>query len=116
MGVCCLVFDIDGMLFEFFMNFLNIEKVRIFFRTNSKKSIACLSHSFSRYMLFSTLHFFFGGGEILKSSPSLTGRWFRRWFLQIVDRDSVNLYPIYPLFPCSGYLSQVCVCGGGLFS
>ena len=26
MGVCCLVFDIDGMLFEFCMNFLNIEK------------------------------------------------------------------------------------------
>ena len=26
MGVCCLVFDIDGILFEFFMNFLNIEK------------------------------------------------------------------------------------------
>ena len=26
MGVCCIVYDIDGMLFEFFMNFLNIEK------------------------------------------------------------------------------------------
>ena len=26
MGVCCIVFDIAGMLFEFFMNFLNIEK------------------------------------------------------------------------------------------
>ena len=25
MGVCCIVFDIDGMLLEFFMNFLNIE-------------------------------------------------------------------------------------------
>ena len=25
MGVCCIVFDFDGMLFEFFMNFLNIE-------------------------------------------------------------------------------------------
>ena len=31
MGVCCIVFDIDGMLFEFFMNFLNIEKKNIFF-------------------------------------------------------------------------------------
>ena len=30
MGVCCIVFDIDGMLFEFFMNFLNIEKNKIF--------------------------------------------------------------------------------------
>ena len=29
MGVCCIVFDIDGMLFEFFMNFLNIEKKKI---------------------------------------------------------------------------------------
>ena len=33
MGVCCIVFDIDGMLFEFCMNFLNIEKkkFKIFF-------------------------------------------------------------------------------------
>ena len=31
MGVCCIVFDIDGMLFEFFMNFLNIEKNKIEF-------------------------------------------------------------------------------------
>ena len=29
MGVCCIVFDIDGMLFEFVMNFLNIEKNKI---------------------------------------------------------------------------------------
>ena len=29
MGVCCIVFDIDGMLFEIFMNFLNIEKNKI---------------------------------------------------------------------------------------
>ena len=40
MGVCCVVFDIDGMLFNFFI-WLN-----------------------------------------------------GRWFLQIVDRDSGNLYPI----------------------
>ena len=30
-GVCCVVFDIDGMLFEFFMNFLNIEIFFFFF-------------------------------------------------------------------------------------
>ena len=29
MGVCCIAFDIDGMLFAFFMNFLNIEKNKI---------------------------------------------------------------------------------------
>ena len=50
MGVCCIVFDIDGMLFEFFMNFLNIEKnkiLRIFFLQNFMFS--------SRFMLFPTL-------------------------------------------------------------
>ena len=36
---------------------------------------------------------------------------FVRWFLQIVDMDSENLYPIYPLFPCSDFLSQMW--GGG---
>ena len=30
-----------------------------------------------------------------------------------LDRDSVNLYPIYPLFPCSDFLSQVW--GGNVF-
>ena len=29
MGVCCIVFDIDGMLFEFCVNFLKIEKNKI---------------------------------------------------------------------------------------
>ena len=49
MGVCCIVFDIDRMLFEFFMNFLNIEKykiLRIFFK------ISCFLHVI---MLFPTL-------------------------------------------------------------
>ena len=48
-GVCCIVFDIDGMLFEFFMNFLNIEKNKIifFFFQYFKFS--------SRFMLFPTL-------------------------------------------------------------
>ena len=27
MVVCCVVFDIDGMLFEFVMNFVNIENI-----------------------------------------------------------------------------------------
>ena len=30
-----------------------------------------------------------------------------RWFLQIVERDSWNLYPLYPLFPCSDFASQM---------
>ena len=48
MGVCCIVFDIDGM-FEFFMNFFNIEKYKNFifiFFQNFMFS--------SRFMLFPT--------------------------------------------------------------
>ena len=29
------------------------------------------------------------------------------WFLQIVDRDSWNLYPLYPLFPFSDFVTQM---------
>ena len=39
MGVCCIVFDIDGMFFEFFMNFLNIEKNKI--KKNLFVNISC---------------------------------------------------------------------------
>ena len=99
MGVCCIVFDIDGMLFEFVMNFLNFEKnniLRILFLNiscfilfpTSKKKVGVkkiekfaggstifffrktiLSHFISRYIIFSTLKKM----EILKSAPSLTG-------------------------------------------
>ena len=37
-----------------------------------------------------------------------------RWFLQIVERDSWNLYPLYPLFPCSDFVSQMWGGGGGV--
>ena len=48
MGVCCIVFDIDGMLFECFMIFLNIEK-KIF------KNCFFQNFMFSlRFMLFPT--------------------------------------------------------------
>ena len=39
MGVCCIVFDIDRMLFEFFMNFLNIEKNKILFTFHAISNI-----------------------------------------------------------------------------
>ena len=42
--VCCIVFNIDGMLFEFFMNFLNIEKNKI------------LRIFFSKFHVFFTFH------------------------------------------------------------
>ena len=45
MGVCCIVFDIDGMLFEFFMNFFNIEKYKIkiifFFKISCFLRVSC---------------------------------------------------------------------------
>ena len=79
MGVCCIVFDIDGIFFEFCMNFLNIEKNQIlricfcniscFLRVSCyfqhlKKKIGVnkisgggggLYHFISLFMLFSTL-------------------------------------------------------------
>ena len=48
-GVCCIVFDIDGMLFEFFMNFLNIEKNKIL------RFVFQYFMFSSRFMLFPTL-------------------------------------------------------------
>ena len=46
MGVCCIVFDIDGMLFEFFMNFLNIKK---------KKNICLKFHVFFAFHAISDI-------------------------------------------------------------
>ena len=47
MGVCCIVFDIDGMLFEFFMNFLNIEKNKILNNFFSKFHVFFMFHAIS---------------------------------------------------------------------
>ena len=101
MGVCCIVFDIDGMLFEFFMNFLNIEKknnFKIFFSSkfhvffafhaisNIKKKIWCTKNSWGgggvekyfflekQFFLISRFMLFSTFKKILfKSAPSLTG-------------------------------------------
>ena len=63
-GACCIVFDIDGMLFEFFMNILNIEKNKITWKkfpggggggVSTKKQFfnkAIISYFISRLMLF----------------------------------------------------------------
>ena len=56
MGVCYIVFDIDGMLFEFLMNFLNIEK------NNLQYFLFQYFMFSSRFMLFPTLKKRFGGG------------------------------------------------------
>ena len=52
------------------------------------------------FMLFSTLK------KYIEKCPFtywLNGR----WFLQIVERDSWHLYPLYSLFPCSDFVSQI---------
>ena len=68
LGVCCIVFDIDGMLLELFMNFLNIEKnkiLRIFFcKISCFLRVSCYFPQwlgggggvmfFSHFMLFTT--------------------------------------------------------------
>ena len=56
----------------------------------------------SRFMLFSTLQFF-----IFFEKCPFTYWLNGRWFLQIVERDSWNLYTLYPLFPCSDFVSQM---------
>ena len=136
MGVCCIVFDIDGMLFDFFMNFLNIEKnkiLRIFLVQNFMFS--------SRFMLFPTLKKKWcktirgggGGGVLFFFRKTILSHftfyaifnikknniekcpftyWLNgRWFLQIVDGDSWNLYPN---ILCSLVLILYLKCGGGL--
>ena len=55
----------------------------------------------SRFMLFSTLNT--NNIEKFPFTYWLNGR----WFLQIVDRDSWNPYPLYTLFPCSDFVSQM---------
>ena len=90
------------------MNFLNIEKKKIqnlifqyllhvlcYFQHLKKK---LCKNKFSggggggcKIYIFLTLNEKF---EILKSAPSLVNWLNGRWFLQIVDGDSGNLYPI----------------------
>ena len=59
----------------------------------------------NNYLSFNVFFMFFYAGNIEKCPFTywLNGR----WFLQIVDGDSWNLYPLYPLFPCSDFVSQM---------
>ena len=62
----------------------------------------------SRFMLFSTLKKNIETPVYPSIRPSRLVYWLNgRWFLQIVDRDSWNLYPLFPLFPCSDFVSQM---------
>ena len=46
---CCIVFDIDGMLLEFFMNFLNIEKIKF------KNNFVSIFHVFFAFHAISNI-------------------------------------------------------------
>ena len=92
------------------MNFLNIQKNKIL-----RISFFSIFHVFFAFYAISNIKKKICGGcrniFFYKNSCWLNGR----WFLQIVDRDSGNLCPIYPPFPCSDFLSQMWGGGGGVF-
>ena len=62
MGVCCIVFDIDGMLFEFFKIFFNIEKYKIKFFFFSKFHVFFAFHAISNIFKKKLSKKFRGGG------------------------------------------------------
>ena len=81
------------------MNFLDIEKTNLTYFFSSKFHVF-FAFLISRVMLVSTLK------KNIEKCPF--AYWLNgRWFLQLVDRDSWNLYPLYPLFPCSDFVSQM---------
>ena len=98
--------------------FLNIQKINFknfvcniscflrvlcyFQHLKNKNFLGVLSHFIVRFMLFSILKKI-GNIEKCPFTYWLNGR----WFLQIADKDSGNLYPIYPPVPCSDFLSQM---------
>ena len=128
---CCVFFDINGML-QFVLNLLNIEFFFFFLIFHVFFAFHAISATFRKkfgvkkklgggggswkmfflgkqffliscFMLFSTLKKYI-------EKCHFTYWLYRMWFLQIlvvVDRDSWNLYPLYPLFPCSDFVSQL---------
>ena len=53
MGVCCVVFDIDGMLYEFLMNFVYIET------NNILRIISSIFHVFFTFYAITNIYIFF---------------------------------------------------------
>ena len=122
MGVCCIVFDIDGawIFYEFYnfknyfvQNFMLSWRFMLFPTFNKKFGVQkiCGVGNFFRKTSHFTFYAIFNIKKKIEKCPFtywLNGR----WFLQIVERDSWNLYPLYPLFPCSDFVSQMW--GGGV--
>ena len=89
MGVCCIVFDIDGMLFEFFMTFLNIEKnIYFIFFQYFKFS--------SRFMLFPTLKK--KNGVKKKTGGGGGGRLCGFFYIFFLDKTILSDFTFYAIF------------------
>ena len=111
------------------LNFLNIEKNIIFFFnqvffafhaiSNIKKKIGVTKIIpggggggvwifFFRKTILSHFTFYAIFNIKINIEKSPFTYWLNgRWFLQIVESDSWNLYPLCPLFPCSDFVSQM---------
>ena len=75
------------------------------FPTFSRKNNLGIQNNYFSFNVFFV--FFLYAGNIEKC-PFTYSYWLNgRWFLQIVERDSYNLYPLYPLFSCSDFVSQM---------
>ena len=94
MGVCCIAFDIDGMLFELFMILFVKKNIQIY---KTKSSHFMFSLGFMIFPAFLETNSGGGGGGgggvilfLLEKTLlahfmfSLTGG---KWFLQIVDKE-----------------------------
>ena len=83
MGVCCIVFDIDGMLFEFCMHFLNIKKKKVF-------KISC----FLRVSCFFQHSKNLGGGGVLNSGGGGEGMLKYFFFVRRITLSHFTFYAI----------------------
>ena len=90
-----------------FMLFPTLKKIKNWCKKKIKSGGGGCGFFFRKTILsYFTLYAIFNINKNIKKYPFtywLNGR----WFLQIVERDSWNLYPLYPLFPCSDFVSQM---------
>ena len=111
------------MLFDFFYEIFKILN-KIKFKKFSFFNISCFLHVFDQFFSFENqfflisfrilCYFLFNITKTNIEKFPFTYLLNGRWFLKIVDRDSGNLYPIYPLFLCSDFcILNVEVVGGG---
>ena len=136
MGVCCIVFNIDGMVFEFFMIFFKYwkKKLRFFFKISCFLRVSCYLQHLKQNLVYKKIRGGGGGGACWKiyifffkqffliSRFMLFSTWKTniekcpftywlngRWFLQIVE-GTVGIYIHYILYSLD--LILYLKCGG----